>query len=512
MKRVSVRSHARGPARPARPAPAARAIAAAAALLGTVCMLGLLAGPAAAYISSLGSGAGSSHVASLGAPALAKASVSGKTVTLSWSAVPAPASGSVAYYVLRDGGAPEGTCPGAAAPSTATSCTDSGLSPGKHSYTVVAVWRTWSTTSNATEATIANPLTQSIKFTSSAPSKARAGESTYKVTATATSGLPVSLAVAPSSASICSLSGATSGSTVTTAALGTCTIDANQEGNESYEAATQVQQSFTVARGAQTIEFTSAAPTSATVGAASYEVTAAASSGLPVSLAIELSSRNVCSISGSASGSRVSFTGTGTCTIAASQSGNTSFEAATTVKQSFHVGKTEQTIEFTSTPPNEPLVGSSYTVSAKSSAELAVSLAIASSSRSVCSLSGARVSFTHAGLCTIDATQSGDSTYEAAQAEQSFFVGVKLAITSDERSGSSYSLIGEGFPEEAVNIEVCKVDAFPCPSIDLAGTATAVVEAGGAWTSGRLSLSRTSSYWARATEAESGAISGPYSF
>lgn len=498
--------------KPRLPRCVAAMLTATATLLLSAVALGPLAGTAGAYISTSGSGAGSSRVASLGAPTLGKAVASGKSVTLSWSAVAAPATGSVSYYVIRDGGSPAGNCASSVAPTTATSCTDAELAPGTHSYVVVAVWRSWSTASNGVEATVAKPLAQSIKFTSSAPSKARAGESTYKVTATASSGLPVSLSVAPSSSSVCSLSGTTSGSTVTNTAVGSCTIYANQEGSESYEAAPQVQQSFSVSRGPQSIEFTSAAPSNASLGG-SYEVTAVASSGLPVSLAIESTSRNVCNITGSTSGSRVNFTGTGTCTIAASQSGNTSYEAASTVKQSLRVSKATQTIEFTSTAPSEALVGGTYTVSARSSSGLTVALAVASSSRSVCSLSGSRISFSNAGSCVIDASQSGNSTYEAAApVEQSFFVGVSLAIASYGRYGSSYALAGEGFPEDSVNIEVCKVDAFPCPSIDLATTATAVVNDEGEWTSSALNLTRSTTYWARATEAESGAISNVYSF
>ena len=44
-------------------------------------------------------------------------------------------------------------------------------------------------------------------------------------------------------------------------AAGTCVIDANQAGNASYNAAPQVQQTVTVAKGTQTITFTSTAPT-----------------------------------------------------------------------------------------------------------------------------------------------------------------------------------------------------------------------------------------------------------
>ena len=52
------------------------------------------------------------------------------------------------------------------------------------------------------------------------------------------------------------------GSTVTIVAAGTCSITANQSGNANYAAAPQIQQSFTVGKGTQTVSFTSTAPAS----------------------------------------------------------------------------------------------------------------------------------------------------------------------------------------------------------------------------------------------------------
>jgi hypothetical protein len=62
------------------------------------------------------------------------------------------------------------------------------------------------------------------------------------LSATATSGLPVSYAVTSTPAGVCSLSGAI----VSFAAAGTCTVQATQAGNSSYLAATPVSQSITV--------------------------------------------------------------------------------------------------------------------------------------------------------------------------------------------------------------------------------------------------------------------------
>ncbi|MFZ0996353.1 MAG: LamG-like jellyroll fold domain-containing protein, partial [Candidatus Dormiibacterota bacterium] len=82
---------------------------------------------------------------------------------------------------------------------------------------------------------------QTITFTSTAPTHGDIGDS-YSPTATASSDLTVALTIDSSSASVCSISD----STVTLSTIGTCTIDANQAGNDTYEAATQVQQSFDV--------------------------------------------------------------------------------------------------------------------------------------------------------------------------------------------------------------------------------------------------------------------------
>jgi hypothetical protein len=102
-----------------------------------------------AYWSSPSKGSASGHVASLNAPTIPSATGGAESVALSWSSVTAPGSGAVDYYVSRDGSAPSGNCPASSSPSTATSCTDAGVPAGNHSYTVTAVWRSWTATSSA---------------------------------------------------------------------------------------------------------------------------------------------------------------------------------------------------------------------------------------------------------------------------------------------------------------------------------------------------------------------------
>jgi hypothetical protein len=86
-------------------------------------------------------------------------------------------------------------------------------------------------------------LPQSITFTST-PTSPTVGGPTYTVAATGGgSGIPVLFSIASASSSVCSISSAV----VSFIGPGTCTIDANQAGNSTYNAAPQAQQSFTVA-------------------------------------------------------------------------------------------------------------------------------------------------------------------------------------------------------------------------------------------------------------------------
>ncbi|HXQ58986.1 MAG TPA: G1 family glutamic endopeptidase, partial [Acidimicrobiales bacterium] len=94
---------------------------------------------------------------------------------------------------------------------------------------------------------------------------------------------------------------------------------------------------------------------------------------------------------------------------------------------------TAQVITFTSTSPSAATVGGTgYNVSATGGGSgIPVTFAIDPSASSVCSITGATVSFNGVGTCVIDANQVGNATYSAApQAQQSFSVAHADAITS----------------------------------------------------------------------------------
>ncbi|MCV2370369.1 S8 family peptidase [Roseateles oligotrophus] len=157
-----------------------------------------------------------------------------------------------------------------------------------------------------------------------------------------------------------------------------------------------------VAGIAQTITF---AGLSNQVYGASTALVATASSGLAVSFASATPA--VCTVSANT----VSLLATGTCTITASQAGNASYAAASPLSRSFDVLRAAQTISFTG-PADQVLGTAPPALTATASSGLAVGFA--STTASVCSVSGSSLSLLLAGTCTITASQAGDGNFTAA--------------------------------------------------------------------------------------------------
>jgi hypothetical protein len=163
---------------------------------------------------------------------------------------------------------------------------------------------------------------------------------TVALTASASSGLTVSFTSLTTT--VCTVSGAIA----TLINSGTCTIQASQGGSTTYAPATPVSEYFTVL-ATQTITFNTI-PTQ--VQGTTVALTASASSGLTVSFSSL--TITVCTVSG-ATATLINF---GTCTIQASQNGNTVYAAATPVSQSFTVSPAAN-FTITATPPAETVYG-----------------------------------------------------------------------------------------------------------------------------------------------------------
>ncbi|MDN4633256.1 putative Ig domain-containing protein, partial [Sphingomonas sp. PsM26] len=126
---------------------------------------------------------------------------------------------------------------------------------GATTFTVTATDALLQTAARTFSLSVGN-ASQTIGFTSTAPVAAVIGGATYTPSATATSSLTVAFTIDPTSNSVCTIAAGV----VSFTGAGTCRINADQPGNASYAAATQVQQSFTVSAASQTIGFTSTAP------------------------------------------------------------------------------------------------------------------------------------------------------------------------------------------------------------------------------------------------------------
>ena len=102
----------------------------------------------ALFTSMNAAGANVLAAGTLTATSLTVTNGSGATAIIAWTAVATSGSGTISYYVLRDGGTPAGNCPTKAAPTSVLTCTDTGLSNGTHSYTVTVVYYSWTATSS----------------------------------------------------------------------------------------------------------------------------------------------------------------------------------------------------------------------------------------------------------------------------------------------------------------------------------------------------------------------------
>ena len=243
------------------------------------------------------------------------------------------------------------------------------------------------------------PTSQTITFNQ--PPNVAVNASPFSIAsyASASSGLAVQFA--SNTTSVCT-AGGSNGATITVLTTGTCSIQAYQPGNGTYEGAMPVTQTFAVEQ-VQTITFGTLS--NVTIGVAPFGISATASSGLTVSFAS--TTTGVCTVSGTT----VTIVAVGTCSITASQAGNGTYAAATPVMQSFTVSTNSQTITFDAIP-NQIFGVSPFPLAAQSSALLPVSFT--STTTAVCRIADDLVMLLSTGSCSINATQAGNADYSAA--------------------------------------------------------------------------------------------------
>jgi hypothetical protein len=255
-------------------------------------------------------------------------------------------------------------------------------------------------------------------ITSAAPGGGALGvaySSTYRATGFPVPTFSVTAGGLPSGLSL-SASGTISG-TATAAGTFTGTVTAS---NGIAPAGTQ-NFSITIAKASQAISFASL-PTR-NFGESPFGVSAiGGGSSSPVTFSSLTSA--VC-ITGGANGSTVTLVASGGCTIAANQAGDSNYNAANQVLQSFSVGKASQGIAFGALAART-LGDPPFQLSATGGGS-GNPVTFASTATAICTTGGTNgttVTLVATGTCTIAANQAGNANYNAAsQVTQSFVVG-----------------------------------------------------------------------------------------
>lgn len=341
-----------------------------------------------------------------GAPIIGMATAGSGQVTVNFTAPSSDGGSTITSYTATS--APGGfIATGSGSPLVVT-----GLSNGTaYTFTVTATNAIGTSAASAASNAATPKAAQTITFAN--PGTQNFGTAPT-LTATSSSGLPVTFS--SSTTAVCTI---TSGGTLTLRDGGSCTIDANQAGNGTYNPANVVSQSFTVAAvvpGAPTIG-------TATAGNGQAVVTFAA----PVnngggSITGYTVTSNPAGLTGSGSSSPITVTGLTngiayTFSVTATNSAGTGSASAAS---NAITPASSQTITFNN--PGAQNYGTSPTLTATSSSGLPVTFT--SSTTQVCTItSGGQLTFVAAGSCAINANQAGNGEFlSAPQVSQTFTV------------------------------------------------------------------------------------------
>ncbi|WP_144164576.1 Ig-like domain-containing protein [Shewanella algae] len=366
-----------------------------------------------------------------GAPTSVNAVASDASATVSFSAPASTGGAAISSYTVTS--SPGGiTASGAGSPLTV-----SGLSNGTdYSFTVSANNTAGSGQASSPSNTVTPKANQTISFNNPG---AQSFGTTPTLTATASSGLtPV---FSSTTTGVCTI---TSTGTLAFVTTGNCSIDADQAGDSSYNAAPTVTQSFTVnavVPGAPTSVNAVASDASATVSFSAP----ASTGGAAISSYTVTSTPGGLTASGAGSPLTVSGLSNGTGYSFTVSASNIAGTGPASSPSNTVTPKANQSISFSN--PGAQSFGSAPTLTATASSGLTP--VFSSNSTGVCTITTTgTLSFVSAGSCSINADQAGDSGYNAAPTvTQSFTVNAVVpgtptsvsAVASDASATVSFS-------------------------------------------------------------------------
>ncbi len=238
------------------------------------------------------------------------------------------------------------------------------------------------------------------------------GDTPFALTATATSGLPISFSVSGPAE--------VNGNLLTLTGSGTVSITAYQSGNVNYHSAPSLTTTFEVLKAAQ---FITLAPIADQVVGESITLFATASSGLPVSFSVEGPANLT-------NGNRLKLKEGGQVTVKAVQVGNQNYKSADTVSVTFQVSRLAQTIAF----PPLPSVNLQDTVILAASATSGLDVTFTVEGPAV--LEDHLLIVTGEGNITVTASQEGNHKYAAAK---EIVQTLQVTVTGVEQVSRSFA-------------------------------------------------------------------------